>query len=74
MNARIEPDDDDDCTEACPACGEPIDYCQGHGEIGDPIGRAILERHDDGDHSLCHPAGCDAAPLSGIVAKGMGRP
>lgn len=27
----------------CPACGEPIDWCRGHGEIGDPEGRAILE-------------------------------
>jgi hypothetical protein len=59
---------------SCPACGSPIDYCQGHGEIGDPAGRAILDRHDDGDHSLCHPAGCDDAPLSGIVVKGSGTP
>lgn len=27
---------------ACPACHEPIDYCQGHGAIGDPAGAAIL--------------------------------
>lgn len=38
----------------CPACGSPIDYCQGHGEIGDPVGRAILDAHDDGDHAGCH--------------------
>ncbi len=38
----------------CPACGSVIDYCQGHGEIGDPVGRAILDKHDDGDHSDCH--------------------
>lgn len=37
----------------CPACGDPIDYCQGHGDIGDPLGADILRRHDDGDHSHC---------------------
>ncbi|HUV09355.1 MAG TPA: hypothetical protein VMX12_00135 [Acidimicrobiia bacterium] len=46
----------------CPACGEPIDYCRGHGEIGDPIGFEALARHDDGDHSWCEPRGCDEAP------------
>lgn len=45
----------------CPACGDVIDYCQGHGEIGDPAGYAILEAHDAGDHTECHPAGCDDA-------------
>ena len=20
----------------CPACGDPMDYCQGHGDMGDP--------------------------------------
>lgn len=44
---------------ACPACGEPIDYCQGHGEIGDPVGRATLARHDRSEHSGCHPDGCE---------------
>lgn len=38
----------------CPACGEPIDYCQGHGEIGDPYGHAILIAHDNGNHYDCH--------------------
>lgn len=37
----------------CPTCGEPIDYCQGHGEIGDPEGYANQVRHDAGDHSGC---------------------
>lgn len=46
---------------SCPACGQPIDYCQGHGEIGDPEGARILAAHDDGDHSDCHPDGCDEA-------------
>lgn len=30
----------------CPACLEPISYCQGHGPIGDPAGYAILQAHD----------------------------
>lgn len=37
----------------CPACGDPIDYCTGHGQIGDPVGWAILEAHDADDHSRC---------------------
>jgi len=37
----------------CPACGDPHDYCQGHGEIGDPDGRAIVDAHDDGEHTNC---------------------
>lgn len=45
----------------CPACGSPIDYCQGHGEMGDPAGFAILEAHDNGQHADCHPGGCDEA-------------
>ena len=45
--------------ERCPACASPIDYCQGHGEIGDPAGFAILEAHDAGDHYGCHPDGCN---------------
>jgi hypothetical protein len=44
----------------CPACGNPIDYCPGHGEIGDRPGALILRLHDRGDHSHCHPAaGCE---------------
>src|SRR5690606_41547191 len=42
-----------------PACGELIDYCQGHGDIGDPAGAAILSAHDDDVHVDCHPRGCD---------------
>jgi hypothetical protein len=37
----------------CPVCGDAMDYCQGHGETGDPIGFAILTAHDRGDHSTC---------------------
>jgi hypothetical protein len=55
---------EEEYVERCPACGEPIDYCQGHGEIGDPGGCAILAAHDDGDHSGCHPIGCDDADAS----------
>ena len=29
----------------CTYCGDPIDYCQGHGEIGDPrVRRSPLSR------------------------------
>lgn len=45
----------------CPACGDPADFCQGHGEIGDPEGRRILDAHDNDDHSGCRPGGCDEA-------------
>jgi hypothetical protein len=45
----------------CPACGSPIDYCQGHGPIGDPHGAFILASHDLGEHEYCHPAGCEEA-------------
>ena len=40
----------------CPACGDHIDYCQGHGGIGDALGYNILILHGDGNHSRCHPA------------------
>ena len=46
---------------ACPACGEFISYCQGHGTIGDPAGAAILIAHDAGDHSNCDEVGCEYA-------------
>lgn len=39
----------------CPVCGDVIDYCQGHGEIGDPVGFAILINHSIGQHYRCHP-------------------
>ena len=56
-----EMDDYVDTDERCPACGSPIDYCQGHGDIGDPFGAMILEAHDYGDHTQCHTDGCDVA-------------
>jgi hypothetical protein len=40
----------------CPVCGEFGDYCQGHGAIGDGRGAFILDEHDDGNHTYCHPA------------------
>lgn len=40
----------------CPACAAAIDYCQGHGTLGDPVGAAILAAHGDDDHSTCHDA------------------
>lgn len=43
----------------CPACGEGIQWCQGHGEIGDPDGAAILAAHDEGDHSRCLIEDCE---------------
>jgi hypothetical protein len=46
----------------CPACGDPIDYCGGHGEIGDPIGAEILSYHDQGDHFQCDPSVCEKDP------------
>lgn len=57
----------------CPACGDPIDFCRGHGEIGDPDGRAILDAHDDGDHSQCHPNGCDEVPGGPAQVRQMFR-
>lgn len=54
---------DDEPYARCPACGDPIDYCAGHGDIGDPAGAAILAAHDAGDHADCNPDGClEAAP------------
>ena len=40
----------------CPACGDTFDYCQGHGTIGDPAGRKVLDQHDNDNHVDCHPA------------------
>lgn len=37
----------------CPACGDVIEYCPGHGEMGDPLGYAILQDHDAGRHDGC---------------------
>ena len=58
---ELDESEDEVYVSRCPACGDPIDYCQGHGEIGDPVGFAILQAHDDGDHTGCHPGGCEEA-------------
>ena len=33
--------------DSCPACGDEPQYCQGHGDIGDPEGAAILQEWED---------------------------
>ena len=45
----------------CPACGDHIDYCQGHGPIADPVGSHILYCHYElNQHDKCHPlADCE---------------
>lgn len=48
----------------CPVCGDKPDYCQGHGEIGDPAGFKTLERHDNGDHEGCID-GCEESISEG---------
>lgn len=50
----------------CPACGEPIDYCQGHGELGDPAGAAVLAHHDNGEHLTCHADSECVAVIDGV--------
>jgi len=50
---------DPDLISRCPACGDAIDYCRGHGETGDPAGFAILAAHDNDIHTDCHPTGCE---------------
>ena len=53
--------DECDCEliSLCPACGQPIDYCQGHGELGDRAGFAVLAAHDADIHDGCSFEGCD---------------
>lgn len=47
--------EDEEMNSRCPVCGDPVDYCQGHGEIGDPVGFEFMQLHDEGLHALCHP-------------------
>lgn len=54
VHTYTPPSDDAEDDSVCPACGAHIDHCIGHGEIGDPNGRQILDMHDEGDHSACH--------------------
>lgn len=51
MNEYVE---DDIYESTCPACGEYIEYCQGHGESGDNAGWTILNMHDNDIHDRCH--------------------
>ena len=51
--------EDEYLESGCPACGDPISYCQGHGEYGDPMGFRLLMLHDNDIHTLCAPTGCD---------------
>ena len=51
----VEPEMEPEASFGCPACGEPSDYCQGHGETGDPDGHRVLTRHDEDIHDECHP-------------------
>lgn len=57
--AELDDEDRDDPGPRCVACGDPIEYCSGHGEIGDPVGFEILRAHDDGDHRRCDPVACE---------------
>lgn len=53
----------------CPACGEPMSYCRGHGVLGDPRGWEVLNLHEGGDHTACRfSAGCPLLELR----KGLG--
>jgi len=48
--------------DLCPACGDTIDHCQGHGFIGDPDKARVLVAHYDRDeHDGCHHRGCPIA-------------
>lgn len=59
-------EDDSDITyvSRCVVCAEFPDYCQGHGEIGDPEGYEILIAHDnDTSHTGCHPDACEISAV-----------
>lgn len=47
--------------DRCPACGDLVDHCQGHGPEADPYGARIIDQHEEGDHSSCVPFGCEGA-------------
>lgn len=55
-SVRFDEDDDfedngEECeyVPECPVCGEPIDYCQGHGEVFEetPLYDAVVEAQGD---------------------------
>ena len=45
----------------CPACGDLMDCCSGHGEIGDPVGFTILAAHESGEHDECFGGDLEAS-------------
>lgn len=45
----VHDDDGMPSVEFCPVCFDPIDYCRGHGEIGDSVGYAIQKEIDDNE-------------------------
>lgn len=55
----------EDINIGCPACGHSLPNCEGH-SLRDREANAILDAHDDGDHTGCHPDGCR---LAGQVTK-----
>ncbi|WIC89714.1 hypothetical protein SEA_BRAXOADDIE_92 [Rhodococcus phage Braxoaddie] len=70
-----DPDDDGEPVSRCVACGEVIDYCTGHGEIGDPDGARIIDAHDNDDHTGCvpDPDACEYAADAARAAETMAR-
>lgn len=55
---------DEERPSRCPACGDIMDYCQGHGKSGDFRGWRILVDHWENDeHIDCHPDGCDVKAM-----------
>jgi len=55
----LEPLEMVEATAVCPYCEDPIDYCMGHGEIGDPAGYEALRLHYEGT--------IGAVPLGNLV-------
>lgn len=76
--------DDAEYIARCPACGDVIDYCQGHGEIGDSYMAEILRMHDNGLHTECLRSVCgvtadqftvdyDPEGMGGYVLRWQGK-
>lgn len=74
IDDRTTDDSGAESVSRCPACGDLIDYCRGHGQSGDPIGASILSAHDDGYHGRCDPADCEdsAEMIAAVVAQHLG--
>lgn len=70
-------EEDGEPVSVCPGCGLEFSYCQSHGDLGECIGTccAILDAHDKGDHSRCHPdADCEHQQKEGPTAVAYGLP